>query len=97
MKNEALYDYMNIIDQTPPPGAEGTDQGNGGADQYLSDPDTSNVPVDSRLNPEEENILKEAQGRKEDKKSTDKVPVQEPTKKEKKGFLRKLFGKKKEQ
>ncbi|ULQ53484.1 penicillin-binding protein 1A [Flavihumibacter fluvii] len=97
MKNEVMYDYMNIIDQTPPPGAEGADQGNGGADQYLSEPDTSNVPVDSRLNPEEENILKEAQGRKDDKKSQDKTPATETPKKEKKGFLRKIFGKKKEQ
>lgn len=94
MKNEAMYDYMNIIDQTPPPGAEGTDQGNGGADQYLSEPDTSNVPVDSKLNPDEENILKEAQGAKEDKKTTDKKPSEEPNKKEKKGFFRKLFKKK---
>jgi penicillin-binding protein 1A len=27
MRNEALFDYMNIIDQTPPPGAEGRKPG----------------------------------------------------------------------
>lgn len=95
MRNEALYDYMNIIDQQPPPGAEGADQGNGAADQYLSMPDTSNVPVDSKLSPDEEKILKEAtRNMKEEKKSLEKFPAEEP-KKEKKGFFRKLFGGKK--
>jgi len=32
-----LYDYQNLIEKTPPPGAEGTDQGNGNADQYIVD------------------------------------------------------------
>jgi penicillin-binding protein 1A len=96
MKNELLYDYMPSIDQAPPPGAEGADQGNGGADQYLSVPDTSNIPIDSKLNNDEANILKEAQGKKDDKKPTENSPAQEPVKKEKKGFFRKLFGKKKE-
>jgi penicillin-binding protein 1A len=93
MRNEAMYDYMNIIDQSPPPGAEGTDQGNGGADQYLSEPDTNNVPVESKLNQEEENVLKEAnQHKKDEKKNLDKFPPAEPPKKEKKGFFKKLFG-----
>ncbi|MBZ5856728.1 penicillin-binding protein 1A [Flavihumibacter profundi] len=91
MRNEAMYDYMNIIDQSPPPGAEGIDQGNGGADQYLSEPDTNNVPVESKLNQEEENVLKEA-NKKDEKKNLDKFPMAEPPKKEKKGFFKKLFG-----
>lgn len=94
MRNETMFDYMNIIDQAPPPGAEGVDQGNGQADDYLSVPDTSNVPVESQLNPEEENILKEAKGNnKEEKKTTNKPPVQEPPKEEKKkGLFKKIFG-----
>jgi penicillin-binding protein 1A len=28
------YDYQNLIEKIPPPGAEGTDQGNGNAEQY---------------------------------------------------------------
>jgi penicillin-binding protein 1A len=96
MRNENYYDYMNIIDQTPPPGAEGTDQGNGAADQYLMEPDTSNVPVESTLDADEQKVLKEAnQPNKKDDKKTDKTTIQEPPKKEKKGFLRKLFGGKK--
>jgi penicillin-binding protein 1A len=29
------YDYQNLIEKTPPPGAEGVDQGNGQANQYI--------------------------------------------------------------
>jgi len=32
-----LYDHGNVETTTPPPGAEGTDQGNGNASQYLLD------------------------------------------------------------
>ncbi len=32
-----MYDYQNLIEKTPPPGAEGTDQGNGNAEQYMVD------------------------------------------------------------
>ncbi len=93
MRNEAMYDYMRIIDQQPPPGAEGADQGNGAADQYLMEPDTSNVPPESRLSPEEQDILKEAREPKKDEKKTgDKPTATEPPKKEKKGLLRKIFG-----
>jgi penicillin-binding protein 1A len=71
MRNEALFDYMNIIDQTPPPGAEGANQGNGSASEYFNtSPDTNNVPVESQLNPEEQKILKEAA--KKDKRTTRK-------------------------
>ncbi|MBC6492169.1 penicillin-binding protein 1A [Flavihumibacter stibioxidans] len=97
MRNETMYDYMNIIDQTPPPGAEGVDQGNGGADQYMMEPDTNHVPVESELSTEEENVLKEAnQGnKKDDKKPVDKT-TPEPPKEKKKGILRKIFGGKKD-
>jgi penicillin-binding protein 1A len=30
-----MYDYQNLIEKVPPPGAEGTDQGNGNANQYI--------------------------------------------------------------
>ena len=95
LRNELTYDYMNIIDQTPPPGAEGTDQGNGMAEQYLAAPDTSNVPVESSLNAEEQKVLNEANqnGRKDEKKTIDKSAV-EPPKEKKKGIFRKIFGKK---
>jgi len=37
------YDYQNLIEKTPPPGAEGIDQGNGNANQYLTIDTTSKV------------------------------------------------------
>jgi len=54
-----MYDYMNIIDKTPPPGAEGDNQGNGSANQYL-DTSSPKVPLDSKLSGEEEKVYKEA-------------------------------------
>jgi penicillin-binding protein 1A len=70
LSNEAQFDYMNIIDQAPPPGAEGEDQGVGNANEYMDE--GSDVPVESNLSAEEEKILKEAQ--------KTPVPVKEPAK-----------------
>jgi penicillin-binding protein 1A len=90
MKSEMLYDYMNIQDQAPPPGAEGQDEGNGAADEYLGAPDANDVPVESKLSLEEQKVLKESGGKQPDApKSTDSAKE-----KKKKGFLRRLFGKK---
>ena len=47
MKSDMMYDYESIIDKTPPPGAEGDNQGNGNANQYL-DTSSPHVPVDSK-------------------------------------------------
>jgi penicillin-binding protein 1A len=92
MKNEAMFDYMNIVDQPPPPGAEGTDQGNGNANEYLMQPDTSHVPVESQLSNEEEKILKEAVREKKVDKTEKADPVPGEGEKKKKGFFKKLFG-----
>jgi penicillin-binding protein 1A len=96
MRNEALFDYMNIIDHAPPPGAEGEDQGNGAADQYLSQPDTNHVPVESKLNTEEQKVLNEANKpsipkKKEEKPVANdkKMPVEEEKKKD--GLFKRLF------
>lgn len=95
MRNEAQFDYMNIIDHTPPPGAEGEDQGNGNANEYLNlDTGGSNVPVESQLTPEEKKVLKEANGangkdKKEEKAKQAKEPADESRKKE--GFFKRLF------
>jgi penicillin-binding protein 1A len=95
MKNEAMFDYMNMIDQVPPPGAEGTDQGNGNANEYLTEPDTSRVPVESQLNNEEQKVLNEAMK----EKKTDKAAPVKPAatndnreEKKKRGFFNKIFG-----
>ncbi|HSC39611.1 MAG TPA: penicillin-binding transpeptidase domain-containing protein, partial [Chitinophagaceae bacterium] len=97
MNNETLMDYSPLIDKNPPPGAEGTYQGNGGANDYINfDKDTTHVPVESSLSPEEKKILNEANkpGKKDEERPADKPTVQ-PEKK-KKGFFRKLFGSKEE-
>ena len=84
-----MYDYMNIIDKTPPPGAEGEDQGNGNANQYL-DTSTPRVPVDSKLSSDEQRVLNEANGggKKADPANTNAPPEE----KKKKGFFKRLFG-----
>ncbi|MBO9572367.1 MAG: transglycosylase domain-containing protein, partial [Chitinophagaceae bacterium] len=92
MRHEMLYDYMNIQDSAPPPGAEGIQDGNS-ADEYLGTPDNNDVPVESKLSLEEQKVLQEASP----KKKNDTAP---PAKKEdgndkkKKGFFKRIFGKK---
>lgn len=87
------YDYYNIIDHTPPPGAEGEDVGNGGADAYLSKPDTQNIPTESKEAMEEQKVLKEARDGKNQVSPKDSAI---PEEKKKKGFFRRLFGGKKD-
>jgi penicillin-binding protein 1A len=94
MKNEAMFDYMNMIERVPPPGAEGTDQGNGNANEYLIDGDTGRVRADPELSTEEKNILNEANKDKKSDKPVLEKPVAAPEnpEKKKKGFLNRLFG-----
>jgi penicillin-binding protein 1A len=88
MKAEMYDDYSHIIQQTPP-GAEGDDQGNGKANQYL-DTSSPHVPVDSKLSPDEQRVLDEANG---GKKKTESINNQKPPEeKKKKGFFKRLFG-----
>ncbi len=94
MKTEMMYDYQNIIDKTPPPGAEGENEGNGNANQYL-DTSTPTVPVDSKLTDDEQKILKEAKssnGNKPPKVDAPSAPGQTEPDKKKKGFFKRLFG-----
>ncbi len=86
-----MYDYSHIIDQTQPPGAEGNDQGNGNANQYLLDTSSPHVPVDSKLSPAEQQILDEANGGKKKAEPVKTPPP--PEEKKKKGFFKRLFGK----
>jgi penicillin-binding protein 1A len=93
MNIQQLQDYDNSIDKTLQPGAEGTDQGNGGANDYINfDKDTNHVPVESKLSPDEKKILNEAD--KPSKKTDDKTDQKPPEEKKKKGFFKRLFGKK---
>jgi Membrane carboxypeptidase/penicillin-binding protein len=87
------YDYYNIIDHTPPPGAEGEEVGNSAADAYLSKPDTQNIPTESKEAMEEQKVLKEARDGKNQVSPRDPAV---PEEKKKKGFFRRLFGGKKD-
>jgi penicillin-binding protein 1A len=94
MKNQFL-DYEHIIDKSQPPGAEGLDEGNGKANQYL-DTSSPKVPVDSKLSDEEQKVLLEAtsgaNNNKNKKEAGSNTAVQPGTEKKKKGFFQKLFG-----
>ncbi len=95
MKSDMMYDYMNIIDKTPPPGAEGDNQGNGNANQYI-DTSSPKIPVDSKLSGDEEKVLKEAT-KPGDKQGVVDVKVTDADKKQtepkkKPGFFKRLFG-----
>lgn len=98
MKTESFYDYYNIIDRTPPPGAEGENVGNGGADDFLGKPDTQNIPTESRQAMEEQKVLQEAMNKQNqvptNKKDTSKVAPKQDEKK-KPGLFRRIFGGKK--
>ena len=89
MKSDMMYDYMNIIDKTPPPGAEGDNQGNGNANQYM-DTSSPSIPLDSKLSTDEQNILKEANSA--SKKPDPSKTVTRPDEKKKKRFFKRLFG-----
>jgi len=94
MKNQML-EYMNNIPTTPPPGAEGDNQGNGNANQYL-DTSSPKIPLDSRLSSDEEKVLKEARST-DNKTGVSNLTVTDADKKpapqkKKKGFFNRLFG-----
>jgi penicillin-binding protein 1A len=96
MNNEAMKDYSEFIDKSsaPPGAAEGVDQGNGAANDYINfDKDTTRVPVESKLPPDEQKVLNEAlKQQKKDQPHQDNPPPEEE--KKKKGFFKRLFGKK---
>jgi penicillin-binding protein 1A len=89
MKGDQQYNY--IIEHTPPPGAES--EGGNGADDYLSKPDTQNIPTESKQAMEEQKVLQEATSNKNQVGPKDSVAPEE--KKKKDGFFRRLFGGKK--
>ena len=90
-----IYDYSKLIEKTAPPGAEGANEGNGRANQYI-DTSPPTVPVDSKLTPEEQKVLKEATTEKNSPQGSVRItvsdaPQQQPPKK-KPGFFKRLFG-----
>jgi penicillin-binding protein 1A len=99
MKTESFYDYYNMIDRTPPPGAEGENVGNGGADDFLGTPDTQNIPTESKQAMEEQKVLQEALNAKNQLPTNKKDSAKTTPKDEKKkpGFFKRIFGGKKDE
>jgi penicillin-binding protein 1A len=90
------YDYQLAGREPAVPGDAGA---NGNADEYLSTPDTGNVPVESKQSMEEQKVLDEAKRQKnlpdnEENKEGSKTDGKDD-KKKKDGFFRRIFGGKK--
>lgn len=87
-------DIMNMIDSIPPPGAEGDDQGVGKEQDYINNEylGPESKPVIDENNSFKKDTVSTSPGKKDSKGNLIGSPVEEP--KKKKGFLRKLFGKK---
>ena len=87
-------DILNMIDNTPP-GAEGEDQGVGKEQDYINNEyiGPESKPLKDDDNPDKKDSLNKANLNKEDGNSK---PIGSPTEqpKKKRGFFRKLFGKK---
>ena len=91
---ELGYDYNYPQDNMANPGAEGLDEGNGQADEYLSTPDTGDVPVESKVSMEEQKVINEANGKPNNKKDNPKDIDSTKDEKKRKGLFRRIFGKK---
>ncbi len=87
MKQEWIYPS----ELTEHPGAADGEEATSAANDYLSKPDTQNIPVESKLPLEEQKVLDEAR---KDIKKTDKQDTTKPEKKKREGLFKRLFGKK---
>ena len=91
MQNEInSADIMEMID-TLPPGAQGEDEGVGHPNDFLYQPNKEYIPPESQP-PVEENKKQKRDTTSVAPKIGDRNP--DDTQKKKKGFLRRLFGKK---
>jgi hypothetical protein len=87
-------DPEQTIERIAPAGAEGANQGSSNANKYL-DTSPPTVPSDSKLSPEEQKILQEAN--RSSKEGSVHITVTDadknpPPPKKKEGFFKKLFG-----
>jgi penicillin-binding protein 1A len=89
------YDWMPELGVTPPPGAEGEELGVSPSDDFFGRPETQYIPVESQQALEEQKVLKEALNPKNQVPAKRDSTADEPEKK-KKGFFRRIFGKKKD-
>jgi len=86
------YDYRLI--NTQPVQNESNESGNGNADEYLSTPDSGNVPAESKNPLEEQRVREEALRPKKDNPEVKPKEDDNKDDKKKKGFFRRLFKKK---
>ena len=86
------YDYRLI--NTQPVQNESSESGNGNADEYLSTPDSGNVPAESKQSLEEQRVREEALKPKKDNPEVKPKEDDNKDDKKKKGFFRRLFKKK---
>jgi penicillin-binding protein 1A len=86
------YDYRLI--NTQPVQNESNESGNGNADEYLSTPDSGNVPAESKQSLEEQRVREEALKPKKDNPEVKSQEDDNKDDKKKKGFFRRLFKKK---
>ncbi|HTF31093.1 MAG TPA: penicillin-binding transpeptidase domain-containing protein, partial [Flavitalea sp.] len=86
------YDYRLI--NTQPVQNESSESGNGNADEYLSTPDSGNVPAESKQSLEEQRVREEALRPKKDNPEVKPKEDDNKDDKKKKGFFRRLFKKK---
>jgi penicillin-binding protein 1A len=95
MRVQQAFDYNSL--QGPP---EGDEILNEQAEEYLSTPDTQDIPVESKESLEEQKVLQEANNPKNivpatpEKKPEPVKSQAAPAEEKKKGFLKKIFGKK---
>ena len=93
LQNEAVYDYEALTQGDQPPPAEGEDVGSGSSSDFID------VPVSDgteRVTTESKKVEDEEDKKPEKVKPSDKFPPLEDTVKKKKGFFKRIFGKKKE-
>ena len=93
LQNEAVYDYEALTQGDQPPPAEGEDVGSGSSSDFID------VPVSDgteRVTTESKKVEDEEDKKPEKVKPSDKFPPPEDTVKKKKGFFKRIFGKKKE-
>lgn len=92
MENEILSaDISEMIQDPPPPGAEGDDVGAGSANDFGLDQNNEYIGPESRPVTDENDPKKDTSNK---KNNINKQPAGDTAKKEKKGFLKRIFGKK---
>lgn len=101
LENEmSTADPLEVNPFAPPPGAEGVDQGVGNADDYGLDTSYKYMGPESKAPVDEDDVQKKKPNSKKDSSSNTRDPkigTPKEDKKEKKGFFKKIFGKKEDE